>query len=170
MLTESIISIQSALDAAKIRFIVVGGLAVIAHGYLRMTRDADMVIELVPNNIERAFKALASIGYHPKVPITAEQFADAELRKQWNEEKGMRVLQFWSDHHRETSLDVFAYDPFNFDVEWDQTLQQRLAPDADPIRFASIPSLISMKTIANRPQDRTDIHYLEQILKNMQNE
>lgn len=75
MITDSIVSIQSALDAAKVRFIVVAGLAVIAHGYLRMTRDADLVIELVPENIENAFKALASIGYYPKVPITADQFS-----------------------------------------------------------------------------------------------
>jgi hypothetical protein len=170
MLTDSIVSIQSALDAAKVRFIVVGGLAVIAHGYLRMTRDADVVIELVPNNIEKAFKTLASIGYYPKVPITAEQFSNAELRKQWNEEKGMKVLQFWSDRHRETTLDVFIYNPFDFEAEWDKTLQQKLAPEAAPIRFASIPSLIAMKTLANRPQDKTDIHYLTKILESMQNE
>lgn len=169
MLTDSIVTIQNALDAAKVRFIVVGGLAVIAHGYLRMTRDADLVIELIPENIERAFKALATIGYFPKVPITAEQFSDAKIRKRWSDEKQMKVLQFWSDQHRETNLDVFIAHPFDFDTEWDKALQQKFAPESDTVRFASIPSMIAMKQLANRPQDQTDIHYLTKIWEEIQN-
>jgi len=48
------------------------------------------------------------------VPITAEQFADPALRQQWREEKRMLVLKFWSDAHRETPVDVFIYEPFDF--------------------------------------------------------
>lgn len=89
---------------ANVRYLIAGGLAVGAHGYLRFTKDVDMVIQLLPENIERTFAALASLGYRPAVPITQEQFADGPLRESWIRDKGMQVLQFWSDTHRETAV------------------------------------------------------------------
>ena len=56
-----------------------GGLAVNAHGVVRLTHDVDLVIQLVPESIRRAFDALLSIGYRPSVPVTAEQFSDEAL-------------------------------------------------------------------------------------------
>src|SRR5713226_2565507 len=93
-------AIVTALDRAGVRYLIAGGLAVNAHGYLRFTKDVDLVVQLVPAN------ALAAFGYRPVVPVTAEQFADAKLRDTWISEKGMQVLQFWSDSHRETPVDM----------------------------------------------------------------
>jgi hypothetical protein len=47
-----------------------------------------------------------------------EQFSNSELRQRWIRDKGMQVLQFWSDAHRETSVDVFVTEPFAFDEEY----------------------------------------------------
>ena len=80
---KSFEAITTALDGAGVRYLVAGGLAVAAHGYLRFTKDVDLVVELVPDNIERAFAALRSLGYKPTVPITSGQFANAELRASW---------------------------------------------------------------------------------------
>lgn len=124
-----------------------------AHGYLRFTKDVDIVIRLIPDNIERTFAALASLGYRPSVPITKEQFADRELRNSWVRDKGMQVLQFWSDAHRETSVDVFVTEPFDFDTEYASALLSPL-DDKLNVRFMSLPTLIRMKEEANRPQDR----------------
>jgi len=73
---------------------------------------------MIPDNIERTFTALASLGYRPIVPITMEQFSNSELRQSWIRNRGMQVLQFWSDAHRETSVDVFVTEPFAFDEEY----------------------------------------------------
>ena len=86
-----------ALETASVRYLVAGGLAVGAHGCMRFTKDADVVIELVPGNILRAFAALETLGYRPLVPITGSQFADAAQRAAWIRDKGTQVLQFWSD-------------------------------------------------------------------------
>jgi hypothetical protein len=48
-------AIIRALNQAGVRYIVVGGLAVIAHGFGRTTYDVDLVIELNPSNIKRLF-------------------------------------------------------------------------------------------------------------------
>jgi hypothetical protein len=53
------------------------------HGYLRFTKDVDIVIRLLPDNIEKAFTALSSLGYRPNVPITKEQFSNSDLRNSW---------------------------------------------------------------------------------------
>lgn len=106
-----------ALDGAGVRLLIAGGVAVNAHGYLGYTGDLDLVVELSPDNVRAAFGALAGLGYRPQVPITAEQFADAELRERLVREKGMQVLQFWSDRHQETPIDVFAREPFSFDAD-----------------------------------------------------
>lgn len=164
MKLTSLEAIFRALAGAQVKYLVAGGLAVVAHGYLRFTKDADFVIKLVPDNIQRAFEALASLGYRPLVPITARQFADAALRKGWVRDKGMQVLQFWCDAHRETPVDVFVTEPFLFDVEYERALVKPLYGTI-PVRFVTIPTLIRMKEAAGRAQDRLDIEQLQMRLE-----
>ncbi|HEY3784161.1 MAG TPA: hypothetical protein VGL55_02645 [Steroidobacteraceae bacterium] len=159
MKLSSFQALATALETAGARYVVAGGLAVAAHGYLRFTKDVDIVIRLIPDNIERTFAALASLGYRPSVPITREQFANSELRNSWVRDKGMQVLQFWSDAHPETSVDVFVTEPFDFEAEYASALLSPL-DDKITIRFVSLPTLIRMKEAANRPQDRADIEQL----------
>ncbi len=101
MKLKSVCAIVEALNTAKVRYLVVGGLAVAAHGYLRFTGDVDLVIQLEPDNIRRAFEVLYMLEYRPAMPVTAEQFADAGNRDRWTREEGMRTLQFGSDDHRD---------------------------------------------------------------------
>jgi len=75
----SIEAIVGTLNQTGVRYLVAGGVAVNAHGYLRFTQDMDLVIALDPANIVRAFDALSKLGYKPQVPITAEQFANADF-------------------------------------------------------------------------------------------
>jgi hypothetical protein len=150
-------AIVSALNAAEVRFIVVGGVAVNAHGYLRFTKVVDLVIRLSPRDIISAFRALEQIDYRPSNPITAEEFADPEKREGWRRDKRMLVLKMWSDARRETPLDIFVYEPFDFDAEYERAL---VYEGEIPARFASIPALIAMKQVANRPEDRIDIEKL----------
>ncbi len=152
-------AIARALEGAGVRYLVVGGLAVSAHGYLRFTKDVDLVVQLVPDNIKRAFQALSAIGYRPTVPIAEEEFADPATRAYWVRDKGMVVLRLWSDTHRETSVDVFVDEPFDFDAEFARALIKPLHGTL-PVRFVSIPTLIRMKEAAGRPQDKIDIEYL----------
>ncbi|MEK6610330.1 MAG: hypothetical protein AABZ35_05370, partial [Gemmatimonadota bacterium] len=100
MKLASVEAVVRALNGADVPFIVVGGLAVNAHGYGRFTGDVDLVVQLRPEAIRRAFRALASLGYQPRVPVTADGFADPAQRARWIAEKGMTVLNFHSDRHR----------------------------------------------------------------------
>jgi len=131
-----------------------------AHGYLRFTMDVDVVLQLDVGNIANAFAALGALRYRPSVPVTERQFADPAQRAAWTREKNMTVLQFWSDAHRETSIDVFVSEPFEFDVEYDKALRRELAPGLE-VRFTSLQTLIAMKQRAGRPQDLLDVENLQ---------
>jgi predicted nucleotidyltransferase len=152
--------IARALNEAQVPFIVVGGLAVNAHGYGRTTFDVDLVMRLAPDTVQHAFAALAAIDYHPAVPITAEQFGDAQLRETLRAEKGMLVLKFWSDQHRETPLDVFVTEPFAFEEEYLAAMIHESAPGI-PVRIVRYDTLLQMKREAGRGQDLADISELE---------
>jgi hypothetical protein len=151
--------VAQALARHKVRFLVVGGLAVAAHGYMRFTADVDLVIQLDPANVRNAFAALAEAGYRPNVPVTGEQFGDQALRRRWIEEKGMVVLNFWSDRHRDTPLDVFVSEPFDFDTEYADGLRQELVPGV-ALHFPKFETLIRMKLAAGRPKDLNDVDQL----------
>lgn len=157
-------AIVRALNEAGVRYLIAGGLAVNAHGYLRFTKDVDLVIQLIPDNIEQAFISLGNLAYRPSVPITAEQFADHETRAGWIRDKGMQVLQLWSDEHRETPVDISVYEPFTFDEEYPNALVKPLYGSIE-VRFVSIPTLIRMKEAAGREQDRIDIEHLRMRLE-----
>ena len=164
MKLASLEAIVAALNSEGVRYLVAGGLAVNAHGYIRYTQDVDLVIALDADNILRAFRMLATLGYKPLAPVTAEQFANPELRGQWIRDKGMKVLNFFSDLHRETSIGVFVTEPFDFEREHSGALQGELAP-ALQVRFVSLPALIAMKEQAGRPRDLDDVQHLRWILE-----
>ncbi len=156
MKVESLEAIVRALNSAQVPFIVVGGVAVNAHGYGRLTNDLDIVIRLRPETIAATFTSLAALGYRPLVPISADQFSDAAQRDRWVAEKHMRVLSFASASHRETPVDLFVTEPFDFETEYAHALVQRIATDA-PLRVVSLQGLLRMKRDAGRPQDLADV-------------
>jgi len=128
MEVRSVEAIVTALNGARVKYLIVGGLAVIAHGYERLTKDVDLVIALEPGNIRRGLHALLKIGYSISIPVTPDQFADSALREKWRAEKQMVVLKLWSDEHRRTPIDVFIYEPFDFEEEYRKAVLHAVLP------------------------------------------
>jgi len=71
-------AILRAVNDADVRYLIVGGLAVVAHGYVRYTADVHIVLDLERDNALRAMKALDAIAYRPLAPVDATDFADEE--------------------------------------------------------------------------------------------
>jgi hypothetical protein len=164
MRLSSFEAIIAALNDAGVRYLVAGGLAVNAHGYLRFTHDVDLVIALLSENIFPAFAALTKLGYKPLVPIRVEQFADEQTRRRLIAEKGMTVLSLHSEEHREAPVDIFVEFPFDFDAEYRRSLIGEIGPGLHA-RFVSLETLIAMKDKAGRPRDLDDVHHLRWILE-----
>jgi hypothetical protein len=165
MKLATIEAIVSALNEADVRYLIVGGLAVAAHGYGRVTFDIDLVLQLQPDNVQRAIQALDLLGYKPFVPVKANDFADPAIRKSWIEEKNMVVFQLHSDQHQETRIDLFVSEPFDFENEYNNALIGEILPGLQT-RFVGIETLIRMKEVANRDKDQEDIKQLKLLSEN----
>jgi hypothetical protein len=69
---ENLVEVAEALAWHEVRYVFAGGMAVLAHGYLRTTMDINIVVGLSSENIRAAFRALESVGYRPRQPITTD--------------------------------------------------------------------------------------------------
>ena len=156
-------AILRALNDAEVRYLIVGGLAVVAHGYVRYTADVDIVLDLKSENALRAIKALEAIGYRPLAPVDAADFANAELRKKWHEEKGMLVFQMLNGNRPETRLDLFVTEPFDFDREFAAAKWEEVASVKAPV--LQVASLIAMKKQVGRSQDLVDVEQLSKLVQ-----
>jgi len=153
--------IFEALANAHVRYLVVGGVAVVLHGYTRFTADLDLVVALEPVNARAAMAALSSLGYRPRAPVRAVDFADPVIRKQWIEEKGLAVFSLWSDRFPATEVDVFVEEPMPFEEM--AARGSELSLHGSPVAVAAIEDLILMKEKVGRPQDLQDAAELRNI-------
>ena len=160
MTVSSFRQIVEALNGAGVRYLVVGGIAVIAHGYVRLTVDVDLMLQLEPQNIIRGLSALAGLGFRPTIPVTSEDFADAGKRQLWIEQKQMKVLKLYSDAHRETSIDVFVSDPLGFEEAIRRVHYYPLAEDVQ-VPVCGYEDLVKLKLLASRPKDLLDLDQLK---------
>ena len=62
MRKQSVEEIVRVLNAASVRYLIAGGLAVVAHGYLRFTADVELFLDLDEDNTRRALAVLAGLG------------------------------------------------------------------------------------------------------------
>lgn len=153
--------IVEALNNANVRYVVAGGLAVVAHGYLRLTMDIDLVIDLERDNLLRGLNVLETVGYKPRLPVTNEQFADAQTRENWIRDKNMMVFPLWNPSDvNGMVVDIFAKCPFDFEDEYANAKWMEI-DGGTQIPFVGLDCLLRMKEIAARPKDLVDIEYLE---------
>jgi hypothetical protein len=153
----------AAFDEADVRYVIVGGMAVVMSGHVRATVDLDVVVDLDPAAANRAMAALEGLGLLPRVPIRPRDFADPEVREGWIRDKHMQVLSFFDPHHPAREVDVFVAYPLDFDV---------LMADAVPthvgdrtVLVAAKHHLIEMKRAAGRPRDLDDIEALQRLME-----
>ena len=162
MEVRSIETIVKALNRAKVKYLIVGGLAVNAHGFVRLTRDVDLVLRLERENAVRGLNALLRAGWRLAIPEKPEAFADVATRERWRTEKNMIVLKLWSDEHRRTPVDIFIYEPFDFAAEFARAERLEVCPGVlAPV--VTLETLLRMKREAGRPQDQIDIEELKRM-------
>jgi hypothetical protein len=159
--SDPITRILAELEKAGVRLVVVGGVAVVLHGHLRFTADLDLVVALDRDNVLAALSALKALGYRPRPPVPAEDFADPAIRAAWVRDKNMTVFSLWSESFPGTDVDLFAQLPIPFEDLEARAVRLAVAPLTVPV--ASIRDLIAMKRKAGRPVDATDIAALEKI-------
>jgi predicted nucleotidyltransferase len=135
----------AALNRGKAKYLVIGGVACILHGYARATEDIDILIERTEANAARVLKVLGGLGYG-----FAREWTGAELLK--------RPITVIGDDPR---VDVFTV---AWTVKYEQAAPNASTVDVDGVKIPliGIDDLIETKR-TGRLQDAADIEALEEI-------
>ena len=150
-----------ALTESEVDYVLVGGLAVQLHGYLRSTFDVDLVLAMNDDNLSRFIEVARRLKLVPAIPVSLDSLRDASQIEQWHREKGMLAFSL-----RETSVggmvvDVLVRPEIDFEHLRANAARGELYGRHVPI--ACIDDLLAMKRVANRGKDRLDIEALEKI-------
>lgn len=150
--------ILAELNREGVEFLVIGGVAVGFHGYVRATKDVDVVPAPDPQNLKRLAHVLRGLDAEVE---GAEEFDEGELPDPLDPD----VLGLGGNWVLRTRLGRFDV------MQWigDDALWEKLAPaaiDADvdglAIRVVSYEDLVALKETAGRPEDLTDLQRLRQ--------
>lgn len=146
---DEFLGVVDQLNAAQIDYAVCGGIALLFHGYPRLTTDIDLLVE--DKDVERIHKAVAEIGFSVTTPqpIVFNAGRDAETRVR-------RVSKFEGEEHLILDLILMssALEPV-----WRS--RETLPLEGRSVSVLSRDGLIQMKRAAGRTQDRADIERLE---------
>ncbi len=128
----------------NVRFLIVGGYALAAHGLPRATGDLDAWVWINPENAQNIMRALNAFG-----------FQNLSLTE--------------SDFSREDSIIQLGYPPFRIDiltsidgVAFDQAWEKKVVVELNGMKvpFIGREDLIANKKAAGRAQDLADVSRL----------
>ncbi len=147
-----------ALNQHDVEYVVIGGLALMAHKAPRATKDIDIVPDPNPENLDRLWAALAELE---ATPLGIGDFAANEAPLDWSREN----LDFGGNWLLRTTagrIDILQYVAGVDGYDQLRTNAVDIVdPDAGRIWFAGKDDLIAMKRAAGRPQDLLDIERIE---------
>ena len=154
-------AILRTLVEHEVDFLVIGGLAVAAHGFARGTKDVDLVPAPDPTNLRRLYAALRTLDAHP---LELGDFRPEELPVPFSPE-GLDEGGNWSLRTRAGRVDVMQWVP---GIEGGYaSLRPHALEDEVPgvgrIAFAGYDDVVRMKRTAGRPLDIADLHELERV-------
>ena len=133
------------LNANSVKYLLIGGYAVVLHGYVRNTNDLDIVVSDEPDNARRVAKALAEFGF-------GETTLDAELFTQKDSLVRMGVEPM--------KIEILNYlKGVGFDEAYERRKHVKVE-DID-VTVIGLDDLIANKTAVGRLRDLNDIAELK---------
>ena len=149
------------LHIARVRYLLVGAVAINLHGVPRMTADVDLMVDMADANLRTFVQTMTSLGYKPRVPVDAAEVLNPEKRREWRDTKSMIVFTWLHPARPYEEVDMFLNNPIDFGTAYANRKEVSLGDYAVPL--SGISDLIALKTISGREQDRSDIEALRQI-------
>ena len=139
----------------KVKYVIVGGEAVIYHGHVRLTGDVDFFYETSSENVLNLFRALDEFwkGAIPGVD-TPEELMEPGI-----------ILQFGVPPNR---IDLVSrIEDVSFDEAWQNkaTTYMDFQDQTIPIHFIGLDELIRNKEALRRHRDLEDLKYLREARK-----
>ena len=145
----------SAFHARGVRYLIVGGYAVIFHAQPRYTKDIDLFIKADLANAQATYDALADFGA-PLRDFRPEEFADRS-----------GFFRFGRDPQ---GFDIFPDLPgVDFDAAWERRVEGVVdAATGQKAFFISKDDLIAAKLASGRLQDLADAEAVQKAAQSQQ--
>lgn len=148
-------SLLELLHRHHVRYVIVGGEAVIFHGHARYTGDVDFLYDRSQSNVKALFEALTEFweGDIPGIHSPDELLEEAI------------VVQFGRPPNR---IDLLSsIDGVDFHEAWDNRVTVEFAANSDgqpvPIFILGLATLLKNKSATARPKDLDDLRYLSRV-------
>lgn len=144
LLNRDWIELLNLFNVYKIRYMVVGGYAVMRYTEPRFTKDLDLWVSTDKANAEAVYDALKTFG----APLTALTAADFSVPGYFYQ-MGCPPLR----------VDIMLSIPgVTFEEAWDR--RESVTISGQPVPFISKQDLIKAKEASGRPQDLLDVENL----------
>jgi predicted nucleotidyltransferase len=139
------------LEEHKVRYVLVGGLAVVMNGHFRTTKDMDIFYEGKKENCIRLLKAIQEFGFG-YLRLTIDDLMD-----------GAGFIKLGREPER---IDLFCELPgVEFEEVHKHAFDYKEERDPFVVKVIHINHLIQNKKAVGRHQDLDDVKKLEKILK-----
>jgi hypothetical protein len=146
ILTKDFVEFIECCVARDVRFLIVGGYALAAHGYPRATKDLDVWVMVDPDNAERLVQALDDFGME-SVGLEPSDFLEPDV-----------IVQLGYPPVR---IDLItSASGVDFEHCWDHRMMVQVG--SVEAGFISEADLIVNKKASGRPQDLVDVQVLEE--------
>ncbi len=135
------------LNSNGVKYLLIGGYAVIVHGYVRSTSDIDLMVSREPENAESCARALAEFGFGGST-LSSELFSTEEdsLVRIGNPPVQIEILNYLKG------------------LEFEEAYARRKKIKVEDIEIdvISLEDLIRNKTEVARRQDLLDVEKLQE--------
>lgn len=145
-------------NKAKIKYLVVGGVAVNLYGYARFTGDLDILLLLEKENLEKMDKIMKKLNYCERLPVKIMSLQDHVQVKRWLKEKGMTAYSFSPPPYNPLMIDILTEESLRFEKVYRKKVIKKV--DGVSIPVIGIDDLIRMKKKAGRDEDLLDLKKL----------
>lgn len=148
--SSDVLELLSLFHRFEVRYVIIGGEAVIYHGHARLTGDIDFFYEISKENSLRLYESLKEF-WGGSVPEIEDP---SELTR-----SGL-VLQYGRPPNR---IDlVNQINGITFQEAWDSRLEEQIVRQDEtiPVYFIGLDALIRNKEATARDKDRDDLRFL----------
>ncbi len=144
MRLQDLVEVCRRLNQCQVKYVLVGGFAILIHGYERTTRDIDFLIETSDENVRNIKKAL-----HDLVPDACDELKADDVRKNI-------VVRMMGE---EIVIDLMKeVGPIDYKAVIKDSFIEEI--DGIPIRVAGLDSMIELKR-GVRERDQKDFLFLQ---------
>lgn len=148
---EKVPNIIKSLNRNNVKYVIIGGYAIILHGYLRATEDLDLVVQMTEENINNFQKALKEI------------YDDKDIDEiNYSELSNYSVIRYGTPDNFYIDVISRIGKRFNYNNIF---IQEQIIDDIT-FKLATAESLLEMKKNTFREIDKIDVLFLKEKLKN----